>query len=118
MNEKKIAVIGLGYVGLPLATEFGKHRPVVGFDIKQERIDELNTGKDSTLEVTPEGLKAAKHLCYSSNPEDLADCQIYIVTVPTPVDHVIRHSIGWTQGVCVCRQHGRGTRHGYPTAIG
>ena len=90
MNEKKIAVIGLGYVGLPLATEFGKHRPVVGFDIKQERIDELNTGKDSTLEVTPEGLKAAKHLCYSSNPEDLADCQIYIVTVPTPVDHVNR----------------------------
>ena len=89
-EQKKLAVIGLGYVGLPLAAEFGKTRDVLGFDIKQERVDELRAGKDSTLEVSPEGLKAAEHLRYSCDPEDLRECQIYIVTVPTPVDEVNR----------------------------
>ena len=82
---KKIAVIGQGYVGLPLAVEFGKHRDIIGFDINQSRIDELNAGKDSTLEVTEEELAAAKHLSFSSNQDDLKDCSIYIVTVPTPI---------------------------------
>ena len=90
MKEKKIAVVGLGYVGLPLAVEFGKHRKVVGFDIKQDRIKELESGQDSTLEVSPEGLKEAVHLSYSYDSADIVDCSIYIVTVPTPVDHVNR----------------------------
>ena len=90
MEEKKIAVVGLGYVGLPLAVEFGKHRRVVGFDIKQDRVRELESGQDSTLEVSSEGLKEAVHLSYSCDSADIADCSIYIVTVPTPVDHVNR----------------------------
>lgn len=86
----KIAVIGLGYVGLPLAVEFGKHRAVLGFDINQSRILELQAGKDSTLEVEPENLAAASKLSFSCNAEDLKSCSIFIVTVPTPVDHVNR----------------------------
>ncbi len=89
-SNKKIAVIGLGYVGLPLAVEFGKHRPVVGFDIKEDRIAELRSGRDSTLEVAPDDLKKAQHLQYSHNAQDLVDCSLFIVTVPTPVDHVNR----------------------------
>ena len=85
-QASKIAVIGLGYVGLPLATEFGKHDPVVGFDINTARINELQNGKDSTLEVSPDELKQAKYLSYSCNIADLKDCDFYIVTVPTPVD--------------------------------
>jgi UDP-N-acetyl-D-galactosamine dehydrogenase len=83
---KKIAVIGLGYVGLPLAVEFGRKRDVVGFDIDQFRIDELMSGKDETLETSFEELNDAKFLSFSSYIADLEDCQIYIVTVPTPVD--------------------------------
>lgn len=82
---KKIAVIGQGYVGLPLAVEFGKHRDVLGFDINQSRIDELKSGKDSTLEVTEKELASAERLSFSSDKADLADCSIYIVTVPTPI---------------------------------
>jgi UDP-N-acetyl-D-galactosamine dehydrogenase len=89
-SGKKIAIIGLGYVGLPLAVEFGKLRPVLGFDISQARIDELKSGKDSTLEVAPEDLKKATQLVYSSNREALADCGIFIVTVPTPIDKANR----------------------------
>lgn len=85
-----IAVIGLGYVGLPLAVEFGKRYPVTGFDIKPERIAELQAGRDSTREVEPQELAAAVHLRYSSDPADLRDCRVFIVTVPTPVDHVNR----------------------------
>lgn len=81
-----IAVIGLGYVGLPLAVEFGKIRPVVGFDISIDRIAELTSGNDSTLEVSPEELVQASHLSFTSDIEDLAEAQIYIVTVPTPID--------------------------------
>lgn len=86
LSELKIAIIGLGYVGLPLAVEFGKQVPVVGFDIHQKRIDELKSGKDHTLEVSPEELAQATRLRYSANLEDLKDCNFYIVTVPTPID--------------------------------
>ena len=82
----KIAIIGLGYVGLPLAVEFGKKVSVVGFDIYQKRISELKNGQDHTLEVSPEELKQAAQLSYTSNLEDLKDCNFFIVTVPTPID--------------------------------
>lgn len=83
---KKICIIGLGYVGLPLAVEFGKYRPVVGFDINYSRIGELRAGIDSTLECTPEQLKSSENLIFSNNISDIASSEIYIVTVPTPVD--------------------------------
>ena len=86
MINKKIALIGLGYVGLPLAVEFGKKRMVVGFDINQTRINNLKNGVDSTLEVTPEELKGETHLSYTTNLDDVKDCEIFIVTVPTPID--------------------------------
>jgi len=82
----KIAIIGLGYVGLPLAVECGKKMEVVGFDINQSRIAELQLGKDNTLEVDEAELKEASKLSYTANPEDIRDCNIYIVTVPTPID--------------------------------
>ena len=82
---KKIAIIGLGYVGLPLAIEFGKKRIVVGFDINNNRITELNNGNDCTLETTPQELKDAIYLSYTNRIEDIKDCEIYIVTVPTPI---------------------------------
>ena len=87
---KKIAIIGLGYVGLPLAVEFGKYRPVLGFDINQQRITELQSGQDHTLECSPAQLQEATYLAYSNQLDDLRACQIYIVTVPTPVDQANR----------------------------
>ena len=81
-----IAVIGLGYVGLPLAVEFGKQFPTVGYDINETRIAELNTGTDSTLETTPEELASAIHLSCTASTSSLEACNIYIVTVPTPID--------------------------------
>jgi UDP-N-acetyl-D-galactosamine dehydrogenase len=89
-EDKKIAIIGLGYVGLPLAVEFGKVRPVIGFDINAERIAELQGGKDHTLECSSEELTKARHLRYSCTAADLEQAQIFIVTVPTPVDTVNR----------------------------
>ncbi|MEB2332659.1 MAG: Vi polysaccharide biosynthesis UDP-N-acetylglucosamine C-6 dehydrogenase TviB [Nitrosomonas sp.] len=86
LQNIKLAVIGLGYVGLPLAVEFGRKRPVVGFDISQKRIDELRKGNDFTLETTREELAAAKHLTFTTNIEDLRACNCYIITVPTPID--------------------------------
>lgn len=86
INNTKIAVIGLGYVGLPLAVEFGKHLPVVGFDINASRITALCAGIDHTLEVSDEELTQASHLNYSSDIEALKDCNFFIVTVPTPID--------------------------------
>ena len=82
----KIAVIGLGYVGLPLAVEFGKYLPVVGFDINAERISALAAGTDHTLEVSDEELTQASYLSYSSDRQALKDCNFFIVTVPTPID--------------------------------
>ena len=86
LSDLKIAIIGLGYVGLPLAVEFGKQLPVVGFDIHQKRIQELQSGQDHTLEVSSEELKQAIHLSYSANLDDLRSCNFFIVTVPTPID--------------------------------
>ena len=86
INDIKIAVIGLGYVGLPLAVEFGKKYPVIGFDINQNRINELKSGTDHTLEVNDEELSSAKQLQFSSDINELAECNFYIVTVPTPID--------------------------------
>ncbi len=83
---KKIAIIGLGYVGLPLAVEFGKKRAVIGFDINQKRIKELSDGYDRTLEVDTPELKEASKLSFSANADDLKAADIYIVTVPTPVN--------------------------------
>lgn len=85
-TEIKLAVIGLGYVGLPLAVEFGRKRSVVGFDINQKRIEELKADHDSTLETTPDELKAATQLCFSTQLDDLRSCNCFIVTVPTPID--------------------------------
>ena len=86
LSDLKIAIIGLGYVGLPLAVEFGKQVPVIGFDIHQKRIDELKSGQDHTLEVSPEELKQASKLSYSADLAELKDCNFFIVTVPTPID--------------------------------
>ena len=90
LSNNKIAIIGLGYVGLPLAVEFGKQRPVIGFDINSTRIAELQSGQDHTLESTTEELKAASYLSFSSDQEVLKGCQVFIVTVPTPVDQANR----------------------------
>jgi UDP-N-acetyl-D-galactosamine dehydrogenase len=90
LNDKVIAVIGLGYVGLPLAIEFGKKRSVIGFDINTKRIAELQTGDDSTLELNSNDLKCAKYLKYTADIDQLKIAQIFIVTVPTPIDHVNR----------------------------
>ena len=86
LKTAHIAVIGLGYVGLPLAAEFGKKYKTVGFDINAMRIDELKQGRDHTREMSPEELAEAVSLQYTSNSADIADCNIYIVTVPTPID--------------------------------
>ena len=82
----KICIVGLGYVGLPLAVEFGKKREVIGFDINQERITQLRDGIDSTLEITVQELKDSTQLSFTTNINDIKDCKIYIVTVPTPID--------------------------------
>jgi UDP-N-acetyl-D-galactosamine dehydrogenase len=90
MNNKTIAIIGLGYVGLPLAVEFGKHRDTIGFDIDQARISELQLGLDHTLECSTQELQSANQLRYSADTQDLQQAQIFIVTVPTPVDQANR----------------------------
>lgn len=90
VKNKRIAIIGLGYVGLPLAVEFGKVRSTLGFDISMQRIDELRLGRDNTLEVSEKEIASAAHLNFSCDAEDLADCNIFIVTVPTPIDDAYR----------------------------
>ncbi len=86
LDDIKLAVIGLGYVGLPLAVEFGKQRPVLGFDVNEQRIRELRAGHDHTLEVDGTELAAARLLSFSNNADDLEQANVYIVTVPTPID--------------------------------
>tara|TARA_B100001057_G_scaffold501248_1_gene622481 strand:- start:18227 stop:19495 length:1269 start_codon:yes stop_codon:yes gene_type:complete len=94
MKEERIAIIGLGYVGLPLAIEFGKVFQTIGFDTNKERIDELLLGKDSTREVTKEELKESTMLSYTTNINDLQDSNIYIITVPTPIDKLDNPNLG------------------------
>lgn len=93
ITNKKLAIIGLGYVGLPLAVEFGKSRPTLGFDVNRSRIEELRSGSDSTLEVTGTDLKKASHLRFSFESKDLSSCEIFIVTVPTPIDDANRPNL-------------------------
>jgi len=93
-EDEKIAVIGLGYVGLPVALAFGRKLPTVGFDIRQQRIDHLLEGKDETAEVTPEQLRAADKLELTADPARLADCTFFIVAVPTPIDRNNRPDLG------------------------
>ncbi len=90
LRKCRIGVVGLGYVGLPLAVEFGKHYETVGFDIKPERIAELSKGRDSTLEVSRAELKASKRLSFTSDLAALRKCRVFIVTVPTPIDNYKR----------------------------
>ena len=85
-SDIPIAVVGLGYVGLPLAVEFGRVRNVIGFDINESRIKELKKGVDKTLETTTDELKDAINLSFSNNLEDLKECKIFIITVPTPIN--------------------------------
>lgn len=94
LKEKTIAIVGLGYVGLPLAVEFGKARKVIGYDVNSERIDELVNFKDRTLEVSSEEIRESTFLMFSSSPDDLKGAQIYIITVPTPVDIANRPDMG------------------------
>jgi UDP-N-acetyl-D-galactosamine dehydrogenase len=94
LEQEKIAVIGLGYVGLPVALSFGKKLPTVGFDIRQRRVDELKRGHDETMEVTKDQLASATKLDMTADPAKLSDCTFYIVAVPTPIDHNNRPDLG------------------------
>ena len=91
--QKKIAVVGLGYVGLPLAVEFGKQRPVIGYDIDESRIADLTRGHDRTLEIADDDFQAARELSFTSDLQKLADCSIFIVTVPTPIEEYKRPNL-------------------------
>jgi UDP-N-acetyl-D-galactosamine dehydrogenase len=90
LEDMKLAIFGLGYVGLPLAVEFGKKMPVIGFDINSKRIAELKRGLDSTLETNKDELLAASLLTFTTDPDDLMSCNCFIVTVPTPIDEYKR----------------------------
>src|SRR5690349_2572879 len=94
LEQEKIAVIGLGYVGLPVAISFGRMLPTVGFDIRQRRVDELKKGQDDTLEVTSEQLASATKLDMTADPAKLAECTFFIVAVPTPIDENNRPDLG------------------------
>jgi UDP-N-acetyl-D-glucosamine/UDP-N-acetyl-D-galactosamine dehydrogenase len=94
LEQEKIAVIGLGYVGLPVAISFGRKLPTIGFDIRQKRVDELKKGHDDTMEVTSQQLASATKLEMTADPAKLADCTFYIVAVPTPIDHNNRPDLG------------------------
>lgn len=110
LSNRTIGVVGLGYVGLPLAVEFGKRRPVIGFDIQRQRIAELKEGYDATREVDASELKTAVHLRYSCMPEDLQACGVFIVSVPTPIDRAKRPHLAMLEGASesVGRAMGRG----------
>lgn len=110
LQDSKLCVIGLGYVGLPLAVEFGMKYPTTGFDLNRERVAELIAGRDATLEVSDEELAAVKQLKYSAEIEDIADCNVYIVAVPTPIDTAKRPDfkplVGASQTVGKCLKPG------------
>lgn len=94
-QDLKLAIIGLGYVGLPLAVEFGRKRFVLGFDINPKRIEDLKNRRDVTRETSSEDLKEAKHLRYTNDPNELKGCNCFIVTVPTPIDNHKRPDLTW-----------------------
>ena len=94
VEQEKIAVIGLGYVGLPVALSFGRKLPTVGFDIRQRRVDELRKGHDETMEVTSDQLASATKLDMTADPAKLAECTFYIIAVPTPIDSNNRPDLG------------------------
>ncbi|VAX12775.1 UDP-N-acetyl-D-glucosamine 6-dehydrogenase [hydrothermal vent metagenome] len=98
LATSRIAIIGLGYVGLPLAVEFGKKFNCIGFDINSDRVSELKAGKDSTLEVEPELLKEADKLSFSDQTDGIKDCNVFIVTVPTPIDKYRRPDLSPLEG--------------------
>ncbi|MAF84621.1 MAG: Vi polysaccharide biosynthesis UDP-N-acetylglucosamine C-6 dehydrogenase TviB [Chromatiales bacterium] len=98
LDDSRIAIIGLGYVGLPLAVEFGRHFTTIGYDINSARVAELKDGHDSTLEVSSEELAASAQLTYSEHLDDLKDCDVYIVTVPTPIDDAKRPDLSALRG--------------------
>lgn len=101
LNENfNLAVVGLGYVGLPLAIEFGKSRRTIGFDISQVRIDELRSNIDKTLEIEPDAFRDSIHLEFTSNASSLASCSVYIVTVPSPIDSVNRPNLSPIKKAC------------------
>ena len=100
LDKVHIGVLGLGYVGLPLAVEFGKQYPTIGLDINEARIKELKAGRDSSLEVDPEELRTVPHLTYSSNLDDLKSCNFYIVTVPTPINEHKQPDLGPLISAC------------------
>lgn len=93
IDEQKVAIIGLGYVGLPLAVEFGNSIETIGFDISESRIEDLKKGIDQTLEVNSEDIQKSRHLNFTYNLDDLKDVNVYIVTVPTPIDEVNRPNL-------------------------
>lgn len=109
-SDAKIAIIDLGHVGIPLEVEFGKARPVVGFDINEARIAELCSGNDSTLEVTPGDLDAARQLEYSSERSKLQECGIFIVTLTTPIDTANRPDL--TPLIKACETVGKAMKQG------
>jgi UDP-N-acetyl-D-galactosamine dehydrogenase len=96
-SSTKIAIIGLGYVGLPLAVEFGKKHDTVGFDINKKRIEDLKNGIDRTLETSSEDIRSAKRLLVTTDIEDIRPCAVFIVTVPTPIDRYNRPDLTYLQ---------------------
>ncbi len=100
IDQSKIAIIGIGYVGLPLAVEFAKQYPTTGFDINQARIDELNAGKDSTLEVEPGEFTKLENIRFTTNQEDIGNSNVFIVTVPTPIDEFKQPDLEPLQSAC------------------
>jgi UDP-N-acetyl-D-galactosamine dehydrogenase len=110
IKEARIAVIGLGYVGLPLAIEFGKSYPTVGMDTRTSRVRELAAGEDTTREVDSAEIALAKHLRFTDRPEDIAGCNVYIITVPTPIDRYKRPDLSYLEqaSTMVGRVLGRG----------
>ena len=99
-RDIKISVVGLGYVGLPLAVEFGKQYPTIGFDIDDDRIQQLKLGEDKTLEVSKEELTSSEILQFTSDPGELTACNVYVVTVPTPVDEEKQPDLGKLENAC------------------
>lgn len=110
LRSARIGIIGLGYVGLPLAVEFGKRFPVTGFDISERRIESLRKGVDHTLETSKEELQSASHLSYTTSSVDLEDCNVMIVAVPTPIDKLKRPDL--TDLLSACRVAGSVLKRG------